>query len=108
MTRKEQFEYIEFARQSVLGWTGARGIPLARVEFVVPFVHADFSLSTWLFYKTDHDVFYLHGALPFFDSGVAVVNEEYDIYNYLLQKIDARMEKGEYPIFGNDIPGTPV
>ena len=45
------------------------------------------------------NVFYLHGALQFFDNGVAVVKEEYDAYNYLLQKISARMEKGEYPIF---------
>ena len=49
--------------------------------------------------RDKQNVFYLHGALPFFDSGVAVVKEEYDEYNYLLQKISARMEKGEYPIF---------
>lgn len=49
--------------------------------------------------RNKQNVFYLHGALPFFDSGVAVVKEEYDVYNYLLQKISTRMEKGEYPIF---------
>lgn len=49
--------------------------------------------------RNTQNVFYLHGALPFFDSGVAVVKEEYDVYNYLLQNISARMEKGEYPIF---------
>lgn len=49
--------------------------------------------------RNKQNVFYLHGALPFFDSGVAVVKEEYDVYNYLLQNISARMEKGEYPIF---------
>lgn len=40
-----------------------------------------------------------HGALQFFDDGVSVIKEEYDTYNYLLQKITARMDKGEYPIF---------
>lgn len=49
--------------------------------------------------RNKQNVFYLHGALPFFDSGIAVVKEEYDVYNYLLQKISARMEKGDYPIF---------
>ncbi len=45
------------------------------------------------------NVFYLHGALPFFDTGVSVEKEEYSVYNYLLQNISARMERGEYPIF---------
>lgn len=54
---------------------------------------------TWGKYRGEQNVFYLHGALPFFDVGVAVIKEEYDVYNYLLQKISARMEKGEYPIF---------
>jgi len=49
--------------------------------------------------RNDQNVFYLHGALPFFDNGVAVLKEEYDIYNYLIQKISARMDRGEYPIF---------
>jgi len=53
----------------------------------------------WGKHREDQNVFYLHGALPFFDNGVAVVKEEYSVYNYLLENISARMEKGEYPIF---------
>lgn len=53
----------------------------------------------WGKYRDEQNVFYLHGALPFFDDGVAVVKEQYDEYNYLLQKISARMESGAYPIF---------
>jgi hypothetical protein len=53
----------------------------------------------WGKHRDKQNVFYLHGALPFFDSGVAVIKEQYNAYNYLLQKISARMEKGEYPIF---------
>jgi hypothetical protein len=49
--------------------------------------------------REEQNVFYLHGALPFFDGGIAVVKEKYDDYNYLLQNISARMEKGAYPIF---------
>ena len=54
---------------------------------------------TWGKYRDKQNIFYLHGALPFFDSGVAILKEEYDVYNFLLQKISARMEKGEYPVF---------
>jgi len=53
----------------------------------------------WGKHRDEQNVFYLHGALPFFDNGVSIVKEEYDEFNYLLQKISARMELGEYPIF---------
>jgi hypothetical protein len=51
--RKRQFAHIEAARIALLAWATAHDIPLVRVEFVVPFVHTDFSLSVWLFYDTD-------------------------------------------------------
>lgn len=53
MTRDEQFRFIETARERLISGAHARGIPLVRVEFLVPFVTDDFSLSTWLFYDTD-------------------------------------------------------
>lgn len=53
----------------------------------------------WGINREKQNVFYLHGALQFFDNGVDVVKEEYDEYNYLLEKVSARMEDGEYPIF---------
>ena len=48
----------------------------------------DYSRSelVWGKNRDEQNVFYLHGALPFFDNGVAVIKEEYDEYNYLLQK----------------------
>lgn len=49
--------------------------------------------------KKNQNVFYVHGALPFFDSGAEIVKEEYDHNANLLEKISGRMEKGEYPIF---------
>ncbi len=67
-------------------------------EFV-PAEEQVWSDLTWGKYRDKQNVFYLHGALPFFDSGIAILKEEYDVYNFLLQKISARMEKGEYPVF---------
>lgn len=61
----------------------------------------DYSWSelVWGKNRTKQNVFYVHGALPFFDDGVAVIKEEYDQHNYLLDRIRSRMESGEYPIF---------
>ena len=43
-------------------------------------------------------VHYLHGALPIFDTGIEVIKEHYD-GDYLLENIEKRLERGEYPIF---------
>ena len=53
----------------------------------------------WGKYRDTQNVFYLHGALQLFDTGVEILKEEYDAYNYLLERISGRMGKGEYPIF---------
>jgi hypothetical protein len=59
----------------------------------------EFSELRWGKYKDDQTIFYLHGALPIFDTGINIVKEEYDTQNYLLEKINSRMENKEYPIF---------
>jgi hypothetical protein len=53
----------------------------------------------WGKYRSTQTIFYLHGALPLFDDGVDIIKEEYDNQNFLLEKIKARMEKKDYPIF---------
>lgn len=92
--------YWVLMRNSVLNHVDGCGRELENPsdEFVPP-ENQIWSDLTWGKYRETQNVFYLHGALPFFDSGVAVLKEEYDVYNYLLQKISAPMEKGEYPIF---------
>jgi hypothetical protein len=59
----------------------------------------EFSELRWGKNKEGQSIFYLHGALPIFDTGIEVVKEEYDSQHFLLQKINERMEKKEYPIF---------
>lgn len=54
---------------------------------------------TWGVNKEGQNIYYLHGALPLFDSGVEIIKEEYDSNNYLLEKISKRMDQAEYPIF---------
>jgi hypothetical protein len=58
-----------------------------------------FSELRWGKHKETQTIHYLHGALPIFDTGIDIVKEEYDTGHYLLEKISARMEKKEYPIF---------
>lgn len=52
---------------------------------------------TWGINRESQNTFYLHGALPFFDDGIAIVKEEYDTDIYLLEKISTRMEKVNIP-----------
>lgn len=62
---------------------------------------SDIELSDlyWGKHKEKQNIFYVHGALPFFDAGSQVVKEEYGNSAYILQNISTRMENGEYPIF---------
>jgi hypothetical protein len=60
---------------------------------------AEFSELRWGKYRSEQSIFYVHGALPLFDTGIDVVKEEYDTQNYLLEKIRSRMEQKDYPIF---------
>jgi hypothetical protein len=57
-----------------------------------------YSELRWGKHKDEQNIFYLHGALPFFDCGIEVVKEEYD-GNFILENIKKRMENGQYPIF---------
>jgi hypothetical protein len=54
--RKNQFAHIDAAKANLLAWAAANKVPLIHVEFVVPFVDTDFSLTVWLFYDTDLNV----------------------------------------------------
>lgn len=49
--------------------------------------------------KAGQNVFYLHGALPIFDTGIDIVKEVYNGEHHLLENINARMDRREYPIF---------
>jgi hypothetical protein len=60
---------------------------------------AEFADLCWGKYRGKQAIFYLHGALHLFDTGVEIVKELYDDEHYLLTKIKERIEKKDYPIF---------
>jgi hypothetical protein len=49
--------------------------------------------------KAKQNTFYVHGALPFFDTNIEIQKEQYDTDHYLLENIQDRMSRHEYPIF---------
>jgi len=65
-------------------------------EYVEDYEEGDLE---WGKYKEEQNVHYLHGTLPLFDAGVSITKEEYDTQDYLLKKIEKRMDNKEYPIF---------
>lgn len=75
------------------------GREVENLEEVAKGEAADYSELRWGKNRDEQNVFYVHGALPFFDTGVDVIKEVYDSRNYILENIHQRMEKGEYPVF---------
>lgn len=75
------------------------GRDLENPDVFVKEENLEYSELRWGKYKTDQTIYYLHGALPIFDTGIEIVKEEYDTQHYLLEKIKERMEKKDYPIF---------
>jgi len=52
----KQFDFIDKAEKATASWAAENNIQLFKVEFVVPFVLTDKSLSVWLFFDTDDSV----------------------------------------------------
>lgn len=53
----------------------------------------------WGKHKNEQSVFYVHGTLPIFDTGVEIEKEVYTNQHYLLENIKERLNSKEYPIF---------
>ena len=52
--RKRELEsLVAEAKELRSAWAKEEGIPLHRLEYMVPFVDTSFSLAVWFFYKTD-------------------------------------------------------
>ncbi|OBX37864.1 hypothetical protein A8U91_02243 [Halomonas elongata] len=91
--------YWILMRNNVVGHTDGFGRDLENADESPLPEDQEWSELRWGRNKKNQNVFYLHGALPFFDAGANIIKEEYDQRNYLLQKIEKRMRRGEYPVF---------
>ncbi|VTU29991.1 DUF4917 family protein [Variovorax sp. PBL-E5] len=59
----------------------------------------DWSELRWGPNRSNQNIHYIHGALPFFDVRTDIVKEQYNEEGLLLENIGSRLDKGEYPIF---------
>ncbi len=51
-----QLNFVEDAKKYILKWTAENEIHLFKIDFVIPFVLTDKTLSVWLFFDTDERV----------------------------------------------------
>lgn len=58
-----------------------------------------YSELRWGKHKEEQNVFYLHGTLPIFDTGISIIKVQYDTEHYLLQNVKDRIANKEYPVF---------
>lgn len=98
--------YWILMRNGAINHTDGFGRDALNYEPGIPSEEIEWSDLYWGRNKENQNVFYLHGALPFFDAGTEILKEEYDHSAYLLEKISKRMEQGEYPIFVTAGNGT--
>ncbi|MEQ8927250.1 MAG: DUF4917 family protein [Fulvivirga sp.] len=91
--------YWVLLRTRIVNHIDGFGRDLLNAEEVEKGEEQDWSELIWGKHKSEQNIFYLHGALPFFDTGVEIIKEEYDGVNYLLENIGSRMDAGAYPVF---------
>lgn len=59
----------------------------------------EYSELRWGKYKDSQNMHHLHGTLPIFDTGIDIIKEEYGGGKYLLENIEERLNRDEYPVF---------
>jgi len=72
------------------------------VENYEPYMKSEdleYSALRWGKYKDEQSIFYLHGALQIFDTGIEIIKETYNTQQFLLDNIKSRMENKDYPVF---------
>jgi hypothetical protein len=67
-------------------------------EYVEP-EDLEYSELRWGRNASDQNVYYVHGSLPLFDTGVEIIKEEYAKDAFLLEQITKRITAGHYPVF---------
>jgi len=67
-------------------------------EYIDP-DNLEYSELRWGKYKKEQTIFYLHGTLPIFDTGINIVKVEYDNEHFLLENVKDRIDQKQYPIF---------
>lgn len=91
--------YWVLMRNQVFESVDSFGQDKENLDEYVPEDELEYSELRWGKYRDNQVIFYVHGALPLFDTGVEIIKEEYDNGHYLLENVGERISRGEYPIF---------
>ncbi len=62
-------------------------------------IEPEYSELRWGRNSSNQNVFYLHGALPLFDTGAEIIKEEYKDGVFIIENIRERIDRGESPVF---------
>jgi hypothetical protein len=91
--------YWVLMRNRVLNSVDGFGRDRESPDEYVPAEELEYSELRWGKHSEGQRIFYVHGALPLFDTGTEIIKEEYDDHTYLLDRIKQRIERAEYPVF---------
>ncbi|MFH5833749.1 DUF4917 family protein [Halalkalibaculum sp. DA384] len=92
--------YWVLMRNSIANSTDGFGRDLLNPEDeYIPEDELEYSKLRWGKNKENQNIHYVHGTLPFFDTGIHIEKEEYTTTRYLLENVKARLDRKEYPIF---------
>ncbi len=91
--------YWVLMRNQIMKTADGFGRDRENFDEFVPEEELEYSELRWGKHKDKQNIFYVHGTLPLFDTGVEIVKEEYDGQHCLLENINSRIDRGEYPIF---------
>lgn len=91
--------YWVLMRNGIPGANDGFGRELENEEEVKRGEEPQFSELIWGPNAAGQRVYYLHGALPLFDDGIDVIKEQYNESGLILENIQTRIDKGQYPVF---------
>ncbi|GEM_PF-228179 len=75
------------------------GRDIENEEEVKKGMEPEYSELYWGLNKLKQRIFYLHGALHLFNTGIHIIKETYKLESFLLQNIKTRLENEQYPVF---------
>lgn len=98
-TNYDLLMYWVLLRNNLKNASDGFGREMLNPEDVIKGEDAEWSDLYWGKYRDDQKVFYLHGTLSIFDTGIEIEKEVYTSNNYLLENIKHRLDNKDYPIF---------
>lgn len=98
-TNYDLLMYWVLLRNSLQNASDGFGREMLNPEDVKRGEDSEWSDLYWGKHKEDQKVFYLHGTLSIFDTGIEIEKEVYTSNNYLLENIKHRLDNKDYPIF---------